>query len=181
VQKYQVRGEIEKLITFKNDAKRNCFSFITAEGYIGLQDIRAKDGCLRCALGKERGLPKAMLPINSNLSVLVGTVNGYLLTYDIRCNLLSAVHQLFSENQPLPVMSLHNVPIQSFDTEELVSVCYPAKNYEFCYFNMNDPNSEKVAPLQLFTSGGQEEIVVSPYLVNRTKQESFMNCSNSLW
>jgi|JI6StandDraft_1071083.scaffolds.fasta_scaffold04376_9 hypothetical protein len=43
VQKYQVKGEIEKLITFKNDARRNCFSFITAESYIGLQDIRMKD------------------------------------------------------------------------------------------------------------------------------------------
>lgn len=30
VQKYNVKGEIEKIITFKNDSKRNCFSFITA-------------------------------------------------------------------------------------------------------------------------------------------------------
>lgn len=171
---------MEKLITFRNEANRNCFSFITAEGYIGLQDIRVKQECLRCSLGKERGLPKTMLSINGNSSVLVGTINGYLLTYDVRCNLLSAVHQICSENQSLPVMSLHNIPMESSETDELVAVCYPAKNYEFCYFNMNDPSSEEVAPVQLFTSGGQEDIVVSPYLNNRTKQESFMNCSNSL-
>lgn len=43
VQKYNVKGEIEKILTFRNDSKRNCFSFITAEGYIGLQDIRVKN------------------------------------------------------------------------------------------------------------------------------------------
>lgn len=180
VERYQVRGEVEKLITFRNDANRSCFAFTTAEGYIGMQDIRVRNECLRCSLGKERGLPKSMLAINGNSSVVVGTVNGYMLTYDVRCNLLSAVHQLFIENQPLPVMSLHAVPIDSFDTDELVAVCYPAKNYEFCYFNMNDPSSEEVPPVQLFTSGSPEEIVVSPYLVNRTKQESFMNCAGSL-
>jgi hypothetical protein len=121
-----------------------------------------------------------MLGINGNSAILVGTVNGYLMTYDVRCNLLSAVHQLFTENQSMPVMALNNVPLDSNETEELVSVCYPAKNYEFCYFNMNDPSSEEVAPVKLFTSGSQEEIVVSPYLINRTKQEGFMNCANSL-
>lgn len=66
------------------------------------------------------------------------------------------------------------------ETDELVSICYPAKNYEFCYFNVNNPNSEEIRPTQQFTSENQKEIVVTPLLLNRTKSESFMNCTSTL-
>jgi hypothetical protein len=33
-------------------------------------------------------LSKTMLSINNNLAILVGTINGYLMIYDVRFNLL---------------------------------------------------------------------------------------------
>jgi hypothetical protein len=38
-------------------------------------------------------------------------------------------------------MALSNVPLDSNETEELMSVNYPAKKYELCYFNINDLNN----------------------------------------
>jgi hypothetical protein len=75
--------------------------------------------------------------MNGSSAIQIGTINGYLLTYDIRCNLLSSVYQLMSDNQSLPILSMYNVPMDSNETEQLISICYPSKNYEFCNFNLN--------------------------------------------
>lgn len=45
-------------------------------------------------IGKERGLPKSLAFSNFGPAILIGTLDGYILTYDIRCNIISSIRQL---------------------------------------------------------------------------------------
>ena len=87
-------GEVQKIITLKNDKQNECFCFVTAEGNLGIQDIRVKSRTLSCNIGKERGLPKCLAYSPNSTNVLIGTIDGYLLCYDVRCNIISTILQL---------------------------------------------------------------------------------------
>lgn len=50
--KYSIGGEIQKVITCKNDKLHECLCFVTAEGLLGVQDIRMKTKSITNNLGK---------------------------------------------------------------------------------------------------------------------------------
>lgn len=106
--KYNVGGDIEKITAPKSQQFNECIAYVTSECVLGVQDIRCKDLSMRCNIGKERGY---CLSLSSNdfFCLLVGTVDGYLLTYDIRFNILSSALQLYKENQSLPITNIIKV------------------------------------------------------------------------
>ena len=103
--KYSVTGELEKIITLPHQQRNECFSYITAECCLGVQDIRSKTRSMSCNIGKERGLPRALCATGRN-SILVGTVNGYVVNFDIRYNIISNVLQLYNDNELLPITGI---------------------------------------------------------------------------
>lgn len=40
--RYNMGGEIEKVSTFNNQLKNECFCYVSAEGSLGIQDMRMK-------------------------------------------------------------------------------------------------------------------------------------------
>lgn len=46
-----------------------------------------------CSIGRERGLPRALCATNRQ-SILVGTIDGYVVIFDVRFNVISGVLQL---------------------------------------------------------------------------------------
>jgi hypothetical protein len=56
---------------------------------------------------------------------LVGTLDGYLLTYDVRFNLISSVLQLNKDEVAVPITDIIKLKNNQF------CITYPALNYEF--------------------------------------------------
>jgi WD40 repeat protein len=46
--RYNVAGELEKIVTLTNELKNECFCYVTAEGKLGVQDIRLKSRAMGC-------------------------------------------------------------------------------------------------------------------------------------
>lgn len=133
--KYSVGGEIVKLITFKNENRNECFCFVTAEGTLGVQDIRARTRTLTCNLGKERGVPRCLAFSPMGPSILIGTLDGYVLTYDIRCNLISNIRQIQVDSNAASVTGIYQSP-HYVEGRPLFAYTYPSKHYEFAYFDI---------------------------------------------
>ena len=86
-------------------------------------------------LGKERGMPKCLNFSSMGPSLLIGTLDGYILTYDIRCNVISNIKQLVMDSQPLTVTGIYESPHET-DMRPLFAVTYASKHYEFSYFDV---------------------------------------------
>ena len=106
-----------------------CFCFVTAEGNLGVQDIRAKSKTMVCNLGKERGMPRCLTVSPMGPSLLIGTLDGYVLTYDIRCNIISNIKQFHYDQQPASITGIYQAPQQQSDFRPLFYVTYPSKHY----------------------------------------------------
>lgn len=100
-------------------------AYVTSESVLGVQDIRCKELSWKCSIGKERGYCLSLCG-NDNYCLLVGTVDGYLVTYDIRFNIISSVMQLMKEGQSLPITNIIKHPAASRYT-----LTYPSLQYEF--------------------------------------------------
>ena len=61
-------------------------------------------------------------------SLLIGTLDGYVLTYDIRCNIISNIRQLHYDQQPLTITGIYQSPYLA-DSRPLFAVTYPSKHY----------------------------------------------------
>ena len=179
--KYHVGGEVQKIVTLKNHQQNECFCYVTAEGNLGIQDIRVKSKTLTCSIGRERGLPRSLAYSPNANNVLIGTVDGYLLSYDVRCNIISNILQLGSEQQNISITGIYPAPasILGNNLGYIYALTYPSKNYELSYFNIYDDHKE-FFPLKHFTSADSNSIISLPTLTNRTKDENFKLCSNSL-
>lgn len=67
----------------------------------------------------------------------MGTIDGYVVNFDIRYNVISSVLQLQGERETLPVTNIVNVPTFNDSSDELFALTYPSKYYEFCFFNLS--------------------------------------------
>lgn len=101
---------------------------MTAEGNLGIQDIRVKSRCISCNLGRERGIPRALCATTRN-SILVGTIDGYVVNFDIRYNVISSVLQLRSDKEALPVTGIYQCPSVPDQKEQLFAFTYPTRHY----------------------------------------------------
>ena len=59
------------------------------------------------------------------------------------------------------------VPSINDAQEELFAFTYPSKYYEFCCFNLGE-NKQQFGPERQYISNSPEEIVSTPFFVNRT-------------
>ena len=80
-------------------------------------------------------MPKSLTFSSMGPSLLIGTLDGYILTYDIRCNIISNIKQLMMDQQPLTVTGIYESP-HGADFRPLFAVTYPSKHYEFSYFDI---------------------------------------------
>jgi hypothetical protein len=62
---------------------------------------------MTCNLGKERGITKSLAFSSMGPALLIGTLDGYVLTYDIRCNLISNIRQLKYDGNPVSVTGIY--------------------------------------------------------------------------
>lgn len=90
---------------------------------------------MTCNLGKERGIPRALAFSTFGPSILVGTLDGYVLNYDIRCNLVSTIRQLQYENNPVTITGIYPSPYV-VEGRNLFGFTYPSKYYECSYFDL---------------------------------------------
>lgn len=62
---------------------------------------------------------------------MIGTIDGYLLCYDVRCNIISTILQLSNEQQNISVTGIYpapsNFPNNSYGY--VYAVTYPSKHY----------------------------------------------------
>jgi hypothetical protein len=137
-------------VTLANELKNECFCYVTAEGNLGVQDIRLKSRAMSCSIGRERGIPRALCATNRQC-ILVGTVDGYVVNFDIRFNVVSSVLQLQNESERLPVTNIVSVPFMNERQEELFALTYPSRNYEFSCFNLQE-NKHEFGPERQYTS-----------------------------
>ena len=100
-----------------------------------MQDIRLKSRAMVCSIGRERGIPRALCATGRNC-ILVGTVDGYVVNFDMRFNVISSVLQLQNERETLPVTNIVSVPFLTEQQDELFAFTYPGKPYEFSCFNL---------------------------------------------
>ena len=114
---------------------------MTAEGNLGVQDIRVKSRSMSCNIGRERGIPRALFATGRN-SILVGTIDGYVVNFDIRYNVISTVLQLRSDKEALPVTGIYQCPPQPDQKEQLFAFTYPSRNYEYCCFDLLQTKTE---------------------------------------
>lgn len=61
-------------------------------------------------------------------SILIGTLDGYVLTYDIRCNLISNIRQLHLDENPTSVTGIYQSSYYH-EGRPLFAYTYPCKNY----------------------------------------------------
>ncbi|KRX03780.1 WD40-repeat-containing domain [Pseudocohnilembus persalinus] len=172
VQRYRVDGEIKAIETFKNDLQDKCFMYCTSKGEIGIKDIRQKSNAATYSIGPERGLISSLLlrPYSgTGMSAIIGTLNGYCLTYDIRCNMVSTFSQLVDSNdQPLPIMSMSNfykyVNVDTMESfNDLVAISYASNNNEVAFFNLDTTQTQQ-ASIYMLSTNDQNEIYKSPQL-----------------
>ena len=119
---YNVGGEIEKLVVSGNTSFSQSLAYVTSQGVLGIQDVRTKSIVVKCDLGKERGFTTA-LASNDGSALLVGTLDGYLLTYDVRFNLISSVLQLYKDEVAVPITNIIKLKNNQF------CITYPSLNY----------------------------------------------------
>ena len=105
---------------------------------------------MTCNIGKERGLPRALCATGRN-SILVGTVNGYVVNFDIRYNIISNVLQLYSENEPLPITGVSPCVLQGGQKDQLFALTYPSRHYEFSCFDIYE-NKAEILPSRHYSS-----------------------------
>ncbi|EDK32081.2 WD domain, G-beta repeat protein (macronuclear) [Tetrahymena thermophila SB210] len=180
------QGEIRCLESFEK-----CFLYATSKGEIGVRDIRTNSVALCNNIGKERGLISSMVLASGfqseqNSTVAIGTLNGYCLLYDIRCNLLSHNYQLLNHNEePLPIMSLSNfnryvnVDILG-DQKDLLAMSYVSDNHEVAMFNLNEQMVDNIKPaVYMLSTDNYNPIIHNPMLKSINKQENFKNCNKN--
>jgi len=68
----------------------NVICYCSQEGLVGMDDCRMKNQGQSFRI-QQRGLISGMLINGTNNMVYVGTMSGYLLVYDVRCNLISSI------------------------------------------------------------------------------------------
>lgn len=73
-------------------------------------------------------MPKCLTFSSMGPSLLIGTLDGYILTYDIRCNIINNIRQLQYDNQPITVTNIYQSPHKS-DERPIFAVTYPSKYY----------------------------------------------------
>lgn len=79
-----------------------------------------------------------MAVCKTDYNILVGTIDGYLLTYDIRCNIISNVLQLYNDGVPVAITNVQAAPTREQDNQQLYMVAYPSRFYEFSYFDLQN-------------------------------------------
>jgi hypothetical protein len=78
-------------------------------------------------------------------ALIIGTLDGYVLTYDIRCNLISNIRQLMYEGNPVSVTGIYPTSFQAESSRNLFAFTYPSKFYEFSYFDIYNDSAEFVS------------------------------------
>jgi hypothetical protein len=107
---------------------------------------------MSCNIGRERGIPRALCPTSRN-SILVGTIDGYVINFDIRYNVISSVLQLRSDKEALPVTGIYQCPTQADQKEQLFALTYPSRHYEYSCFDLLQTKTE-FSPEKQYTSAG---------------------------
>jgi hypothetical protein len=93
-----------------------------------------------CNIGRERGMPRSICATSRN-SILVGTIDGYIINFDIRYNIISSVLQLYNDKETLPITNIYPCPLAIDQREQMFAFTYPSKHYEFSYFNIHENSS----------------------------------------
>jgi len=108
----------------------------------------------------------------------VATLNGYLMLYDIRCNLIYNVFQLSDhDSKPLPIISLAHLPRSQNHLNpdiELINIGFGSNNHELGFWNVINASQDYLNPMVYFVSTYEENPIFKiPFLSH--KDESFMN------
>lgn len=108
----------------------------------------------------------------------MATLNGYLLLYDIRCNLIYNIFQLCDhDSKPLPIVSLGHVPrSQNYVNPdlELINIGFGSNNHELGFWNVINASQDHLNPLIYLVSTSEENPIFKiPYLSR--KDELFTN------
>ena len=108
----------------------------------------------------------------------VATLNGYLMLYDLRCNLIYNIFQLCDhDNKPLPIISLGHLPKAQNHVcpdIELINIGFGSNNHELGFWNVINAAQDNLNPLIYMVSTYEENPIFKiPYLVK--KEESFTN------
>jgi hypothetical protein len=61
--------------------------------------------------------------------LLIGTLDGYVLTYDIRCNIIANIKQLQLRGEPVSVSGIYAGKYENSSTKNVVAVTYPSAFY----------------------------------------------------
>ncbi|CAD8127528.1 unnamed protein product [Paramecium sonneborni] len=172
-------SEIRKIVD-----QENTFMYVTEKGTLKIEDIRSRNG-QSFNIGRQRGLVSSM--VHDNNTTLIGTINGYLILYDIRSTMIVNLFQLLNhDDQALPIFSLafmnrvSQFEGMSNDSQKLVGIGYQSNNNEVGFWDLNKQNEDLNPALFLYCSDKKHPIIETPRLQSVLKSEQFINHNNNL-
>ncbi|CAD8193085.1 unnamed protein product [Paramecium octaurelia] len=172
-------SEIRKIVD-----QENTFMYVTEKGTLKIEDIRSRNG-QSFNIGRQRGLVSSM--VHDNYTTLIGTINGYLILYDIRSTMIVNLFQLLNhDDQALPIFSLAYMNrVSQFegmnsDSSKLVGIGYQSNNNEVGFWDLNKQNEDLNPALFLYCSDKKHPIIETPRLQSVLKSEQFINHNNNL-
>ena len=123
--------------------------------------------------GVEKGFISGITPLRREDSCCISTMNGHLILYDIRGNIITNSYQLNEGDsqihcvQPFYPASDYSNMIQNdslINSEMMVTVAFGNKNNELAVFDLNHDNKNQSALLYSYSSPLEKDPAKIPYL-----------------
>ena len=152
--------------------QEHVFTYVTRQGSIVVEDSRAKSSSQAQSLSvTQRGLLSSMLLSHNKHTLYIGTMQGYLLAYDFRCNLIQDVLQL---DRQQPITSIQHFPNPLYANQ--ISLSISDDFHSLAVFDLTNL-SQNILPLLSFLSDplAQSRLHSTPFLVNKLSNQKFIN------
>lgn len=104
----------------------------------------------------------------------IGTLNGYVMLFDLRSNVISQVYQLNGEIRPILNLKFF-YPYSGFSniaSDELIAVSYASNNHEIGVWELNTSLPVNEPKIVLSCENDIRHFSSKPILVNKTNEES---------
>ena len=132
---------------------RNCIACVNTNCEFILWDLRQKNPALTYSLSKIRGVPSSICNMTGESTNIISTYKGYLMTHDVRTNLIINTRKLVYEKKQTPILSANPfmkhtkfMNMNDDNHKDLITLTYPSKSNQFSIFPIHF-NTKLVNPL----------------------------------
>lgn len=168
--KLDCKARVTATTVYDQDMLRGCIATVNTECDYFLWDLRKKLPAMHCSLSNIRGVPSSICKINNDMTNMIATYKGYLISHDIKTNMATSTYRLIYDNNQIPIISVNQfLPFTKFKNinelssmNMLLSLTYPSKCNQFSIFDTNQSSQLTRNPKLHFESGRQETETTRP-------------------